>query len=89
MPRVFVCSQKACLEQGKAFVAAQCWETVVRYTVVAWRYTGKLPDWDNPSHNAAKAQCFSVLAAQCMVALKRGGFEKEQLQQYHKKWVPD
>lgn len=77
--------KKACLEQGKALLSAGCWEAVIRYTAMAWRYTGRLPDWDDPSHNTHKQQCYSVLAGQCMAALKKGGFEKEQLLQYKKK----
>jgi hypothetical protein len=75
-------SQKVCLDQAKALSKSQCWEALMRYILIAWKYTSKLPDWDELSHNALKAQCFSVLAAQCMLALKQGNFSHAVLKKF-------
>jgi len=77
---VFCDFQKCVLDQGKALVESQHWESVAEYVVVAWRYVRETPLWDNPPHNSARKQCFNSLAAMLMHALKRGTWTKQQLE---------
>ncbi|ELU14155.1 hypothetical protein CAPTEDRAFT_224629 [Capitella teleta] len=74
--------KKICLDQARSLTKAQCWEAALKYVCIALKFTSKLPDWDEPSHNSIKAQCFSVLAAQCMISLKRGLMADEVLSKY-------
>ena len=57
---------------------SEAWRAVIEYVVLAWKYVSDLPDWDNEDHNKSKRQCFKNLAAQCMTAIKKSAFEKEQ-----------
>ena len=70
--------QKTCTDQGKTLVHSEAWRAVIEYVVLAWKYVSDLPDWDNEDHNKSKRQCFKNLAAQCMTAIKKSAFEKEQ-----------
>ena len=63
--------QKECVNQGQTLVASQLWDSAVNYVLMAWSYVEGMPDWDNPSHNKSKEQCFKGLAAQCKKALMK------------------
>ena len=78
--RVFV--QRACREQVRVLVTAECWEAVVEYVLMAWRYVARMPDWEDHSHNASKRQNYRHLAVQCMTALKKGGFDAEKMKEF-------
>ncbi|KAJ8350330.1 hypothetical protein SKAU_G00254600 [Synaphobranchus kaupii] len=64
--------KSACQEGGRLLLQSKRWEAALEYTLVAWRYTSKLPQWDTVSHNAVKEQCYGVLAAHCAAALQHG-----------------
>ena len=66
--------QKECVNQGQTLVASQLWDSAVNYVLMAWSYVDGMPDWDNPSHNKSKEQCFKGLAAQC----KKSTYEAEE-----------
>ncbi|XP_035248489.1 uncharacterized protein LOC118213610 [Anguilla anguilla] len=63
--------KSACQEGGRLLLQSQQWEEALEHTLVAWRYTSELPQWDTASHNAVKEQCYGVLAANCATALQR------------------
>lgn len=63
--------KKECVSQGQTLVASQLWDSAVNYVLMAWSYVDGMPDWDNPSHNKSKEQCFKGLAAQCKKALMK------------------
>ena len=69
MSTIILLSQKECVNQGQTLVASQLWDSTVNYVLMAWSYVDGMPDWDNPSHNKSKEQCFKGLAAQCKKAL--------------------
>lgn len=43
---------------------------MLEHALVAWRYTSELPQWDTASHNALREQCYGVLAANSLAALR-------------------
>lgn len=59
----------ACQEGGRALLQCEGWDSVLEHSLVAWRYTSELPQWDTGSHNAVREQCFGTLAAHCLTAL--------------------
>ncbi|KAJ8253483.1 hypothetical protein GJAV_G00213440 [Gymnothorax javanicus] len=63
--------KSACQEGGRLLLQSQQWEAALEHTLVAWRYTSELPQWDTASHNSVKEQCYGVLAAHCASALQR------------------
>jgi len=73
------CFQKICIEQLKALVSYKCWDAVIQYIVMAWRYVHQLPNWDDPAHNTTKLSCFRYLTAQCLVAIDSASFTSAEL----------
>jgi len=71
--------KKTCIDQLRLLVTSKCWEAVVRYVVLGWRYVHQLPNWDDPSHNRTKSSCFRHLTIQCLAALSNADFTREQL----------
>jgi len=71
--------QKICIEQLKALVSLKCWDAVISYVVMAWRYVHQLPNWDDPAHNMTKLSCFRYLTAQCLVAIDNTSFTSAEL----------
>lgn len=63
--------QKECVSQGQTLVASQLWESTVEYVLMAWSFVDGMPNWDNPSHNKSKEQCFKTLAVHCKKALMK------------------
>lgn len=59
----------ACQEGGRALLQSEGWDSVLEHSLVAWRYTSELPQWDTGSHNTVREQCFSTLAAHCLTSL--------------------
>ena len=55
--------------QGQTLLDLQQWELSLSYVLMAWSYVNGMPNWDNPSHNKSKEQCFKALAVQCKKAL--------------------
>lgn len=43
---------------------------MLEHTLMAWRYTSELPQWDTVNHNALREQCYSILAAHSLTALQ-------------------
>nr|XP_057906529.1 uncharacterized protein LOC131103958 [Doryrhamphus excisus] len=60
-----------CQEWGQVLLQNKEWNAVLEHTLLAWRYTSELPQWDTVSHNALREQCYRILAAQCLTALQR------------------
>ncbi|CAH3175043.1 unnamed protein product [Porites lobata] len=61
--------KKECVGQGQTLLDLQLWELSLSYVLMAWSYVNGMPNWDNPSHNKSKEQCFKALAVQCKKAL--------------------
>lgn len=62
--------QVSCQEWGQVLLRNKAWDAVLEHTLVAWRYTSELPQWDTANHNAVREQCYSILAAQSLAALQ-------------------
>ncbi len=62
--------QVSCQEWGQVLLRNKEWDAVLEHTLMAWRYTSELPQWDTASHNALRGQCYSILAAQSLTALQ-------------------
>ncbi|XP_042369111.1 uncharacterized protein LOC121962861 [Plectropomus leopardus] len=60
----------SCQEWGQVLLRNKEWDAVLEHTLMAWRYTSELPQWDTASHNALKEQCYSILAAHSLTALQ-------------------
>ncbi|KAF7653984.1 hypothetical protein LDENG_00076080 [Lucifuga dentata] len=60
----------SCQEWGQVLLRNKEWDSVLEHTLLAWRYTSELPQWDTVSHNALREQCFSILAAHSLTALQ-------------------
>jgi len=67
------------MEQLKMLVSFDCWDAVVQYVVMAWKYVHQLPNWDDPAHNRTKLLCFQYLAAQCFMAITVASFKTDEL----------
>ncbi|KAK0154170.1 hypothetical protein N1851_003739 [Merluccius polli] len=63
----------SCQEWGQVLLRSGQWDSALEYGLMAWRYTGELPQWDTAGHNALREQCFAALAAHCLSALRRRG----------------
>ena len=59
-------------------VLSQQWKAAIDYVLRAWKYVDEMPDWDNPSHNSSKEQCFKSLAVQCKTSLQKSAFTKDE-----------
>lgn len=71
--------KKSCLEQGRLLVRTEAWASVLQYVTSSWRIVYQLPSWEESAHNEHKRKCFQVLAAQCMVAIKKLCLDKDYL----------
>ncbi|KAL7370297.1 hypothetical protein ABVT39_025123 [Epinephelus coioides] len=60
----------SCQEWGQVLLRNKEWDAVLEHTLMGWRYTSELPQWDTASHNALQEQCYSILAAQSLTALQ-------------------
>ncbi|XP_077563520.1 uncharacterized protein LOC144179151 [Haemaphysalis longicornis] len=63
--------KRKCLERGQQLCQAEQWCSLLEYAQLAWSFVRKLPDWEDSSHNRAKALCFRSLAAHCSTALRK------------------
>lgn len=77
--------KKSLIEQSQKIVLSQSWDTLVNFVLLAFPHVSKLPVWEDASHNATRIYCLKHLAAQCMIALKKGQFDKDQLAQFRGK----
>ena len=64
--------KKAITDQGKRLCDAHAWSSVVDHSIMAWAYVKSTPVWDNQPHNNVRRQCFKLLAANALQAIKRG-----------------
>ncbi|KAK5847838.1 hypothetical protein PBY51_016935 [Eleginops maclovinus] len=60
----------SCQEWGQVFLRNKEWDAVMEHTLLAWRYTSELPQWDTANHNAMREQCYSILASHSLTALQ-------------------
>ncbi|XP_059184038.1 uncharacterized protein LOC131962940 [Centropristis striata] len=60
----------SCQEWGQVLLRNKEWDAVLEHTLMAWRYTSELPQWDTANHNALREQCYSILAAHSLTALQ-------------------
>ncbi|XP_028255806.1 uncharacterized protein LOC114432167 [Parambassis ranga] len=60
----------SCQEWGQVLLRNKEWDAVLEHSLMAWRYTSELPQWDTASHNALREQCYSILAAHSLTALQ-------------------
>uniref|UniRef100_H3C6C4 Uncharacterized protein n=1 Tax=Tetraodon nigroviridis TaxID=99883 RepID=H3C6C4_TETNG len=60
----------SCQEWGQVLLKNKEWDAVLEHTLMAWRYTSELPQWDTANHNALREQCYSILAAHSLAALQ-------------------
>ncbi|XP_071321078.1 uncharacterized protein [Trachinotus anak] len=60
----------SCQEWGQVLLRNKEWDAVLEHTLMAWRYTSELPQWDTANHNALREQCYSILAAHTLTALQ-------------------
>ncbi|KAK3581687.1 hypothetical protein CHS0354_032407 [Potamilus streckersoni] len=70
----------ACINQGKQLTEAEAWEGSIEYVIRAAELVDKLPDWDNPTHNKIKLQCFKGLLSQGKSALKHSDLDRAKYQ---------
>ncbi|KAM4710630.1 uncharacterized protein FYW61_021374 [Anableps anableps] len=60
----------SCQEWGQVLLRNKEWDAVLEHSLMAWRYTSDLPQWDTVNHNALREQCYSILAAHSLAALQ-------------------
>ncbi|XP_040888580.1 uncharacterized protein LOC121178122 [Toxotes jaculatrix] len=60
----------SCQEWGQVLLRNKEWDAVLEHTLMAWRYTSELPQWDTANHNALREQCYSILTAHGLTALQ-------------------
>ncbi|XP_012712772.2 uncharacterized protein LOC105921526 [Fundulus heteroclitus] len=60
----------SCQEWGQVLLRNKKWDAVLEHSLLAWRYTGELPQWDTAQHNVLRGQCYGVLAAHSLAALE-------------------
>lgn len=60
----------SCQEWGQVLLRNKEWDVLLEYSLMAWRYTSELPQWDTTSHNALREQCYSILATYSLAALQ-------------------
>ncbi|XP_060888805.1 uncharacterized protein LOC132959648 [Labrus mixtus] len=60
----------SCQEWGQVLLRNKEWDAVMEHTLMAWRYTSELPQWDTANHNALREQCYGILAAHSLTALQ-------------------
>ena len=62
--------QVSCQEWGQVLLRNKEWDAMLEHTLMAWRSTSELPQWDTASHNAVREQCYGILAAHSLTALQ-------------------
>ncbi|MEQ2208373.1 hypothetical protein XENOCAPTIV_027126, partial [Xenoophorus captivus] len=62
--------QVSCQEWGQVLLRNKEWDAVLEHSLMAWRYTSDLPQWDTVNHNVLREQCYSILAAHGLAALQ-------------------
>ncbi|XP_074520852.1 uncharacterized protein LOC141786048 isoform X2 [Halichoeres trimaculatus] len=60
----------SCQEWGQVLLRNKEWDAVLEHTLMAWRYTSEMPQWDTANHNALREQCYSILASHSLTALQ-------------------
>ncbi|XP_034469118.1 uncharacterized protein LOC117778028 [Hippoglossus hippoglossus] len=60
----------SCQEWGHVLLRNKEWDAMLEHTLMAWRYTSELPQWDTANHNAVREQCYGILAAHSLTALQ-------------------
>ncbi|XP_034408107.1 uncharacterized protein LOC117744097 [Cyclopterus lumpus] len=60
----------SCQEWGQVLLRNKEWDAVLEHTLMAWRYTSELPQWDTANHNALREQCYGILAAHSLAAFQ-------------------
>ncbi|XP_030007189.1 uncharacterized protein LOC115431074 [Sphaeramia orbicularis] len=60
----------SCQEWGQVLLRNKEWDSVLEHTLMAWRITSELPQWDTASHNALREQCYNILATHSLTALQ-------------------
>ncbi|XP_022068178.1 uncharacterized protein LOC110963952 [Acanthochromis polyacanthus] len=60
----------SCQEWGQVLMRNKEWDAALEHSLMAWRYTSELPQWDTANHNALREQCYSILAAHSLTALE-------------------
>ncbi|XP_047210790.1 uncharacterized protein LOC124861262 isoform X1 [Girardinichthys multiradiatus] len=60
----------SCQEWGQVLLRNKEWDAVLEHSLMAWRYTSDLPQWDTVNHNVLREQCYSILAAHGLAALQ-------------------
>ena len=69
--------KKAITDQGKKLCDSHSWVALLDHSVMAWSYVKSTPVWDNQPHNNIRRQCFKLLAANALQAIKRGLWSAE------------
>ncbi|XP_061519879.1 uncharacterized protein LOC133395153 [Phycodurus eques] len=59
-----------CQEWGQVLLQNKEWDAVLEHTLLAWRYTSELPQWDMASHNTLRDRCYSIMATHSLTALQ-------------------
>ncbi|XP_015247060.1 PREDICTED: uncharacterized protein LOC107095459 [Cyprinodon variegatus] len=60
----------SCQEWGQVLLRNKEWDAVLEHSLMAWRFTSDLPQWDTVNHNVLREQCYGVLAAHSLSALE-------------------
>ncbi|KAM4560034.1 uncharacterized protein PAE49_012318 [Odontesthes bonariensis] len=60
----------SCQEWGQVLLRNKVWDDALEHSLMAWRYTSELPQWDTADHNALTEQCYCILAAHSLAALQ-------------------
>lgn len=76
--------KKTVVDQSRVLHDAHHWDALLDYSMMAWHYVKSTPVWDNHSHNSMRRQCFKLLTAHCLAALKYGGAQlgEQRLQEF-------
>lgn len=74
--------QKECFRQSKSLIDSHQWKSSIDYIIMAWKFSNKLPDWDDEKNNTLKENCFKKLSTNLANSLKKGKFQKQELQGY-------
>lgn len=73
--------QQECIQQCKTLIDYEQWNTSIDYVIIAFKYVGQLPEWDDPKHNKHKPECYKKLTLHLINALKKGTFDKQKLKE--------
>lgn len=78
--------KRECLEQCKVFIDSKQWKDAIDYIIIAWAYVDQMPRWDDTKHNKVNEQCYKKLATYLANSLKKGTFQKQEMQNYIDKY---